>query len=189
MSLYTTTWQTVGPFFQIGFERLCHADIAGEGVEGKRIRVEGRVLDGDGIPIPDATIEIWQANVHGKYAHPEDKQDKPLEPGFRGWGRMATDDDGFFRFTTVKPGSVPGPNESVQAPHLVVVVLMRGLMRGLITRAYFPHDEHNETDAVLHLIAPERRATLMLQPSPNDPSSFAWTIRMQGDGETVFFDC
>ena len=82
MSLQATTWQTVGPFFCIGFERLFEADIAGEGVLGERVAVQGRVLDGDGIPIPDAVIEIWQANVHGKYAHPADTQDKPLEQGF-----------------------------------------------------------------------------------------------------------
>ena len=109
MSLQATTWQTVGPFFCIGFERLFKADIAGEGVLGERVAVQGRVLDGDGIPIPDAVIEIWQANVHGKYAHPADTQDKPLEQGFAGFGRIPTDETGAFRFTTIKPGSVPGP--------------------------------------------------------------------------------
>ena len=189
MSLHTTTWQTVGPFFQIGLQRLYQTDIAGEGAAGPRVFVEGRVLDRDGTPIPDALIEIWQANSHGKYAHPEDSQDKPLELGFRGFGRIPTDDDGFFRFTTIKPGPVAGLNGAIQAPHLVVGLVMRGLLRGLLTRAYFPGEAANATDPVLQLVPADRRSTLMLQPSDRDVTSLRWTIRMQGDDETVFFDC
>ena len=93
MSLRATTWQTVGPYFRIGMEHLYAHDIAGEGVRGERISVQGRVFDGAGLPIPDALLEIWQANSSGKYAHPEDSQDKPLEAGFRGFGRIPTDDE------------------------------------------------------------------------------------------------
>ncbi len=187
MSLQMTTWQTVGPFFRIGLEKLFQADIAGEGASGTRLRVQGRIVDGDGLPIPDAVIEIWQANSHGKYDHPDDMQDKPLEPGFRGFGRIPSDDEGYFRFTTVKPGSVPGADGKQQAPHLVVGVLMRGLLRGLVTRAYFPGEPLNETDTVLGLVEPERRQTLLLSQT-NEPDLVTWQIAMQGEDETVFLD-
>jgi protocatechuate 3,4-dioxygenase alpha subunit len=188
MSLQTTTWQTVGPFFRIGLEHLFEADVAGEGVQGDRLAVQGRVLDGDGIPIPDAVIEIWQANSEGKYAHPEDRQDKPLEQGFGGFGRIPTDDEGCFRFTTIKPGAVPAPDGTLQAPHLVVGILMRGLLRGLVTRAYFPNEPLNESDMILRLIAPSRRRTLILTPSPQHNNLFTWEIHMQGENETVFLE-
>lgn len=163
-------------------------DIAGEGVSGERIRVEGRVLDGDLLPIPDAVVEIWQANAFGKYAHPGDRQDLPLEPGFRGFGRIPTDDDGFFRFTTIKPGPVLDLPDQPQAPHLVVNLMMRGLLRGLVTRAYFEGDPRNASDRILMHVDPARRKTLMLSHSAIDPSQFQWTIHMQGPLETVFFD-
>ena len=108
MSLQATTWQTVGPYFRIGLERLFESDIAGVLAQGPRITIEGRVLDGDGTPIPDALLEIWQAAGNGKYAHPDDIQDKPLETGFHGFGRVPTDEKGRFHFTTIKPGPVPG---------------------------------------------------------------------------------
>jgi protocatechuate 3,4-dioxygenase alpha subunit len=115
-------------------------------------------------------------------------QDKPLEQGFGGFGRIATDDDGCFRFSSIKPGSVPGPGGSAQAPHLVVGLLMRGLLKGLVTRAYFPGDPLHATDPVLRLIEPVRRHTLILETSPSHAGRFLWTIRMQGKGETVFLD-
>ncbi len=184
-----TTWQTVGPFFSIGLERLYRADIAGPGVAGERIRIAGRLLDGDYNPIPDAVVEVWQANAHGKYAHPGDTQDKPLEQGFRGFGRIATDDLGEFRFSTVKPGSVLTQSGEPQAPHLVVSLMMRGLLRGLVTRAYFPKEGLNATDPVLQCVPPARRSTLLLSSLvENDVPTFGWTIHMQGPSETVFFD-
>jgi protocatechuate 3,4-dioxygenase alpha subunit len=188
MSLRATTWQTVGPFFSIGLEHLFTNDIAGEGVLGERVAISGRVVDGARQPIPDAVLEIWQANAHGKYAHPEDTQDKPLEQSFCGFARIPTDDDGCFHFSTVKPGSVPGPENVPQAPHLVVSLLMRGLLRGLVTRAYFPGDRLLASDPILQLVEPARRETLFLQPSIDHPDIFTWEIRMQGDRETVFFD-
>ena len=188
MSLQTTTWQTVGPFFSIGLERLFQTDVAGEGALGDRIFITGRIVDGDGAPIPDAVVEIWQANWSGKYAHPEDVQDKPLEQGFRGFGRIPTDGEGYFRFSTVKPGSVPGLGNSQQAPHLVVGVLMRGLLKGLVTRAYFPAESLNVSDSVLKLIEPARRHTLILVGSADSKSEFTWVIRMQGEEETVFLE-
>ncbi len=188
MSLQTTTWQTVGPYFRIGLERLFDQNVAGEGALGERMNVLGRVLDGEGLPVPDAVVEVWQANAVGKYAHPEDRQDKPLEPGFRGFGRISTDEQGYFRFSTIKPGSVPGPNGVAQAPHLVIGVLMRGLLKGLVTRAYFFGDPLNESDPVLQLIEPDRRATLMLSPSSQQDNLLVWDIRMQGERETVFLE-
>lgn len=188
MSLRATTWQTVGPFFSIGLEPLFSNDIAGEGVLGERVAISGRVLDGAGLLIPDAVLEIWQANSRGKYAHPEDTQDKALERSFRGFARIPTDDQGQFSFSTIKPGPVPGPDGVAQSPHLVVSLLMRGLLRGLVTRAYFPGDSALASDPILQLVDPARRQTLLLEPVPGRNDVFTWNIHMQGERETVFFD-
>ena len=110
MPLPATPSQTVGPYFRIGTEWLFSDSLAGPGVFGERVEIAGRVLDGDGQGVPDAMLEIWQANANGKYAHPEDHQGKPVEPGFHGFGRVPTGPDGGFRFTTIKPGRVPGPD-------------------------------------------------------------------------------
>jgi protocatechuate 3,4-dioxygenase, alpha subunit len=156
-------------------------------VSGERVTIGGHVLDGDGVGVPDAVIEIWQANAHGRYAHTEDLQDKPLEDGFLGYGRIPTDAGGSFRFTTIKPGSVPGPRGTEQAPHLVISVFMRGLLKRLVTRMYFPGDPRNATDPILNLAEPGRRSTLIARKS--DISAFLeWNVILQGDGETVFFD-
>jgi len=186
MSLCALTSQTVGPFFQIGLELLMNADVAGPDVPGERVTLEGQVLDGDRVPIPDAVIETWQANAQGKYAHPEDSQAKPTDAGFRGYGRVATDDNGFFRIRTIKPGRAPGPNGSEQAPHLEVSVLMRGLMKRLVTRIYFPGDAANESDPVLNLVPAARRQTLIARNC--GAGVLRWNVLMQGDDETVFFD-
>lgn len=186
MSLQATTWQTVGPYFRIGLERLFENDLAGEGVAGERIFVQGRVLDGDGLPIPDAVIELWQANSYGKYAHFEDTQDKPIEQSFVGYGRIPTDDEGFFNFTTVRPGPVPGPGGTEQAPHIEVGLMMRGLLRRLATRIYFPAESLNSSDVILGLVPVERRDTLLLKPTEK-PGHYTWEIHMQGTKETVFF--
>lgn len=151
--------------------------------------IEGRVLDGDSKPVPDALIEIWQANAHGKYAHPEDDQDKPLEAGFTGYGRIPTDDNGKFRFTTIKPGQVPGPDGKPQAPHIAVSVLARGLLRRLVTRIYFPDGPANTSDFVLNLVEPGRRDTLIAKQIAGQPGTLEWNVILQGPGETVFFDC
>ena len=185
MSLQATTSQTVGPFFKIGLNWLYRDNIAGEGVAGERVIVQGRVLDGDGIGVSDAIVEIWQANSHGKYAHPADTQDKPIEPGFLGFGRVPTDHDGAFRFTTIKPGPVPGPKGEEQAPHLVISVFMRGLLKRLTTRMYFPNDARNATDLILNLVEPARRATLIAK---YVAGALEWNVVLQGTNETVFFD-
>lgn len=189
MSLQATTSQTVGPYFSIGLTRLTKVDLAGPGVSGEPVAITGRVLDGDGHPVPDAVIEIWQANCHGKYAHPEDDQKKPLEPGFQGYGRIPVDESGRFRFTTIKPGSVPGPDGKPQAPHIAVSVFMRGLLRRLVTRIYFPDEAANSGDFVLNLVEPERRATLIAEKNAQDIGTLEWNVVLQGLNETVFFDC
>ncbi|HUI39107.1 MAG TPA: protocatechuate 3,4-dioxygenase subunit alpha [Candidatus Nitrosotalea sp.] len=188
MSLQATTSHTVGPFFTIGLTRLFQSEIAGPGVAGERIAIEGRVLDGDGSPVPDALVEIWQANSHGKYAHPEDKQEKPVEPGFRGYGRQPTDDAGKFRFTTIKPGAVPGPDGKPQAPHIAVSVFSRGLQRRLVTRIYFPDEPVNASDFALSRVDPARRGTLIAKKVAGQSGVLEWNVILQGAGETVFFD-
>jgi protocatechuate 3,4-dioxygenase alpha subunit len=187
MSLPATPWQTVGPFFSVGLARLTRDDLAPAGVPGERVTIEGRVVDGDGEPVPDALLELWQANPHGRYAHPEDTQDKPLTPPFSGFGRLATDGNGRFRFTTLKPGPVPGPNGTRQAPHLLVSVLARGLLPRLTTRIYFPDQPDNAGDFALGLIEPSRRATLVARRTAAG-GVLEWNVVLQGTGETVFFD-
>ncbi len=184
-----TTSQTVGPFFSIGLTRLNRDNLAGPGVCGEKVSIEGRVLDGDGQPVPDAMLEIWQADAHGKYAHPDDTQDKPVEAEFTGFGRIATDEEGRFRFNTIKPGAVPDPQGNLQAPHIVVSVFARGLLRRLVTRIYFPDEPANEHDFALRLVPAPRRATLVARKIGGRDDSLAWDVRLQGCEETVFFDC
>jgi len=186
MSLYATGNQTVGPYLHIGLTWLNTTNIAGKGVAGERVSVQGRLLDGDGNPVSDGLIEIWQANAQGKYAHPEDTQKKSLEKGFRGFGRIPTDAKGGFRFTTIKPGRVPGPGGKPQAPHLVVAVFMRGLLKHLATRMYFPDEPANREDPLLKLVPAERRGTLVARRKAR--GALEWNILLQGKDETVFFN-
>jgi protocatechuate 3,4-dioxygenase alpha subunit len=188
MSLQATTSQTVGPFFKIGFDWFYRDNLIGEVASGERVTIQGRVFDGDGLPVPDAIVEIWQANAHGKYDHPEDAQNKPLEPGFKGYGRVPTSAEGMFRFATIKPGPVPGPNEKEQAPHLVISVFMRGLLKRLVTRMYFPDDARNVSDQILNLVEPARRSTLIAKKTAGGPGILEWNVVLQGAEETVFFD-
>ena len=186
MSLRGSTSQTIGPYLRIGLEWMVIEDLAPQGVAGERVRIEGKVLDADGKPVNDAAVEIWQANSHGKYASPEDPQDKPVEQAFRGYGRSLTDDAGNFRFRTVKPGGVPGPDGKPQAPHLTVTIFMRGLLKQLQTRMYFPDDAANADDAVLKLVPAERRATLVAK--KRSDGVLEWNVVLQGKNETAFFD-
>ena len=186
MSLFLTSAQTVGPFAAISFEHTQIQDIAPSGVSGERVVIEGRVLDGEGKPVGDAVLETWQANAHGKYAHPEDTREKLLEPAFKGFGRVLTNRQGEFRFSTIKPGSVPGPNDVLQAPHLIVLVFMRGLLKHLMTRIYFPDEIANRDDPILALVPPQRRSTLIARSAQN--GVLEWNVVLQGDSETVFFD-
>jgi protocatechuate 3,4-dioxygenase, alpha subunit len=188
MSLLTTSSQTVGPFLKIGLEPCAVTELAPEGVSGERLTLGGRIVDGDGNPVSDAAVEIWQANAQGKYAHPEDAQDKPIDARFRGFGRCLTDAQGGYRFVTIKPGRVPGPGGALQAPHIVVTVFMRGLLKQLLTRVYFPDDPANADDPVLQLVPPERRATLVATRASGAGDALQWDVVLQGQNETVFFD-
>ncbi len=186
MSLLLTAAQTVGPFVSIGFEKASVPDVAPAGVAGERVTISGRIVDGDGLPVTDAVIETWQANSYGKYAHPDDAQEKLLEENFKGFGRVLTDAQGGFRLTTVKPGKVAGPDGKEQAPHITVVIFMRGLLKQLMTRIYFADEAANASDPVLSRVPMARRATLMAATSAD--GSLQWNVHLQGPNETVFFD-
>ena len=186
MSLRASTSQTIGPYLRIGLEWMQIEDMAPAGVAGERVSIRGRVIDADGKPVNDAAVEIWQANSQGRYAHPEDQQDKPLDKNFRGYGRSLTDDKGAFRFNTIKPGRVPGPGGRLQAPHLNVTIFMRGLLKHLQTRLYFPNEAANAEDPVLALVPAERRATLISRAGTD--GTLEWNVVLQGKNETVFFD-
>jgi len=186
MSFPLTPSQTVGPYLHIGLDWLNTTELAGPGVSGERIVITGRVLDADSVPVPDGVVEIWQANAHGKYAHPDDARALPAEAGFVGFGRCPTDAEGRFRFSTIKPGSVPGADGQPQAPHLLVNVFARGLLKQLVTRMYFPGDAH-DADSVLQLVPKERRVTLVAKPAA--AGVVEWNVLIGGGGdETVFFE-
>ena len=183
-----TPSQTVGPFYSIGLTDREMNSLIPDGTHGQRIRIEGQVIDGDGKPVPDAMIEIWQANAYGRYNHPEDKQEKPLDASFTGWGRSGTDPNGFYFFDTIKPGPVPA-SESVQAPHINVTVFARGMLVHAFTRIYFSDEPANDIDPVLNSISKERRQTLVAScREENGKTVYRFDIRLQGVGETVFFD-
>ena len=198
--LKETPSQTAGPYVHIGlapgaagfdiYRLELGQDIAGPNAKGERIRVEGVVIDGTGSPVKDVMLEVWQANADGHYAHPEDG--RPVEEGFRGWGRVITDfRTGEWGFDTVKPGATPGRAGTVQAPHLNLWLVSRGMNIGLSTRVYFGDEGTlNAGDPVLNLIEWERRrATLVATRTDRDDTAvYRFDIRLQGEGETVFFD-
>ena len=186
MSLFLTPAQTTGPFAALSFEHTQVRDVAPPGVSGERFTIRGRVLDGEGKPVDDAVLETWQANAHGKYAHPEDVREKLLEPDFKGFGRVMCDRQGAFELSSVKPGQVPGPGGAMQAPHIVVLIFMRGLLKHLVTRIYFPDGPGNAEDPVLALVPAGRRSTLIARKTGE--SELEWNVFLQGKDETVFFD-
>lgn len=185
-----TPSQTVGPFYAIGLTRTPMHDLTNASTQGQRIRIEGQVFDGDGVVIPDVMVEIWQANAYGRYNHPDDKQEKPFDPTFTGWGRSGTDEQCFYSFETIKPGPVPGPGDTVQAPHINVVVFARGMLVHAYTRIYFADEAANAQDPVLKSIRNKaRRNTLIATRSERDEKVvYRFDIRLQGNNETVFFD-
>jgi len=184
-----TPSQTVGPFFGFALPRAGHEVLVTDATIGERITIEGRVLDGDGAPLDDALIEIWQANAAGRYDHPEDQQEKSLDPAFHGFGRCPTDASGRFHFRTIRPGPIPGPGNTLQAPHVNVTVLARGMLKQLVTRIYFEGEPLNADDPILGLVTePERRETLIAKRGNGKSDTYVFDIRLQGPGETVFFD-
>jgi protocatechuate 3,4-dioxygenase, alpha subunit len=185
---HSTPSQTVGPFFSIGLDRLNRADLAG-GNTGERVAIHGRVIDGDGQPVPDAVLEIWQADADGRYQHPEDAGPRNDVNFFFGFGRTPTDEQGRFSFTTIKPGPVHSPDGKPQAPHLQISVFMRGLLKQLVTRIYFPDEPLNASDPVLQVVPESRCETLIARQSAAKENTLEWNVRLQGENETVFFDC
>ncbi len=186
-----TSSQTVGPFFAPALLRedarrnvLTRPDTVGE-----RIRIEGRVLDGDGVPVPDALIEIWQANAQGRYNHAADQGAAQLDSSFLGFGRSGTAEDGSYWFETVKPGSVLFDGERMQAPHICVTVFSRGLLNHLVTRLYFEDEPVNALDPVLQCVPNDRRATLLARREARDTVVvYRFDIVLQGADETAFFN-
>jgi protocatechuate 3,4-dioxygenase alpha subunit len=186
--LIATPGQTVGPFFALGLDRPEWSDLTRDNPQGERIVIAGRVLDGDGAPVPDAVLELWQANAAGRYDHADDRQaEKPLDPNFHGYGRAATDPQGRFRITTVKPGPVPGRGNTLQAPHISVAFFSRGLLKQLYTRIYFADEAANASDPLLASIDDEAvRRTLIAR--KGDDGAYRFDIVLQGEGETAFLD-
>jgi protocatechuate 3,4-dioxygenase alpha subunit len=181
--LGTTPSQTVGPYFAIGLPWPDGPYVVEEGTPGA-IWIEGCVYDGNGDPIPDALIETWQADPDGRFNHPGDPRGRAGD--FRGFGRAPCDDDGRYRLLTLKPGPVPGPDGTTQAPHIDVSVFARGMLNRVVTRIYFADEEQaNAADPVLQTVADDaRRATLIAQPTED---GYRHDFRLQGEDETVFF--
>ena len=186
---------TVGPYFAYGLtpkdydwsetfsNNLVTPDAAGE-----RTAISGSVLDGDGLPVPDAMVEIWQADAAGRYADRGD-DGPPSNSAFKGFGRCGTDAAGQFSFETIKPGAVPGPEGAVQAPHILVAVFARGMLRQIFTRIYFSDEAANVTDPVLSMVPADRQATLIAKREDgNGRAGYRFDIHLQGEDETVFFD-
>jgi len=175
-----TAHQTAGPYWHmIDFPEwadLLRPGSGNEGVAGERITLTGRITDGEGAPVGDALVEIWQAGPDGRY-----------DGAFQGFGRCASGPDGEYRFVTLKPGPVPGRGNTMQAPHIQIAIFARGLMQHVVTRAYFAGESANEADPVLNLIEdPARRATLVAK--PEGAGLWRLDLRLQGEGETVFLD-
>jgi protocatechuate 3,4-dioxygenase, alpha subunit len=189
MSRIPSASQTVGPYFNFALTTNPQlGTLTCAGVPGERIRLEFRVTDGGGAPAEgDCIIEIWQADPAGRYPHALDTGSGGA-PGFCGFGRLETDQNGCCAFETVKPGRAAGFDHRLQAPHINVIVFARGLLKHLHTRVYFAGEPANVEDPVLALVPEERRATLLAQPVEGAPAAWHFPIRLQGDGETVFFD-
>jgi protocatechuate 3,4-dioxygenase, alpha subunit len=201
--LKETASQTAGPYVHIGLlPRQAGFDIfannlgemmVGPKTKGERVIIEGRVIDGAGAPLKDALIEIWQANAAGRYNHPADRQAKPIDDDFRGWGRSGCDfESGRYCFRTIKPGAVVGRSgHRPMAPHVNLWIVARGINIGLSTRMYFGDEEAaNAADPVLNIIEPAlRRKTLIGQRQMRDQDVvYSFDIYLQGERETVFFD-
>jgi protocatechuate 3,4-dioxygenase alpha subunit len=191
-----TPSQTVGPFFKYGltpnrqyaWNDAFTANLVTPDASGDRIRVEGTVYDGDGAPVPDCMLEVWQADAQGRFSDLQDTRALP-NTAFRGFGRCGTDGEGRYAFDTIKPGPVPDPDGKPQAPHLLLAVFARGMLRHLYTRIYFDGEAANGSDAVLALVPADRRATLIARRQPgNGGAVYKFDLRLQGGEETVFFD-
>lgn len=195
MDTLPTPSQTVGPFFHVNLTTVenCVRCIAGPQAKSERVWLSCRVLDGAGETVPDAMIEIWQADAEGRYYSAGAVPDGAVlksedDPGWRGFGRLATDEDGSCEFETIRPGRVPGPGGVLQAPHLEVALFARGMLKQLFTRIYFAADPANREDPALQLVPEDRRETLMAFPDRVLAGKWLFDIHLQGEEETVFFD-
>jgi len=183
-----TPSKTVGPFYGLGLIDARWAPAIEAATPGERIRIEGRVLDGDGAPVIDGMLESWQADAGGIYRHPRTTAGHALaNDGFTGFRRISTTAEGRFGWETIMPGAVAQPDGSRHAPHINLGVFARGLLNRLHTRIYFPGEALNESDPVLALVPPARRPGLIARPI--GPGSYGFDIRLRGPGETVFFTC
>ena len=191
-----TPSQTVGPFFKYGltpggayqWNDAFSNDLVTPDVSGERIRIVGQVFDGAGVVIPDAMLEIWQADAQGRFADPQDTRALP-NAAFRGFGRCGVDTNGGYAFHTIRPGLVPGPGGKSQASHILLAIFARGMTQQAVTRIYFEDQEAaNAADPILALVPAERRATLIARREPGEGAIFRFDIHLQGDLETVFFD-
>lgn len=185
-----TPSQTVGPYFAMRI--AADGDNVLPAPEGaERVVISGRVLDGEGRHVEDALVETWQANAEGRYRHPDDQRDLALSKGFTGFARARTGfETGEYRIETVKPGPVPDPEGEPQAPHIAMIVQARGILNPLFTRIYFSDEpDANQHDLLLKRVPPDRRETLMAEPvEGSDPKEYRFDVKLQGEGETVFFD-
>jgi protocatechuate 3,4-dioxygenase beta subunit len=183
-----TAWQTLGPFFDRKLIRHGH-DLTRAGPErpeGRVIEIAGRVRQEGGAPAAGCLLEIWQANAAGRYAHPADRSERPLDPNFKGFGRTLTDPDGAYCFVTVKPGAVPFEGNRWQAPHVLFSIFAAGLLRRLVTRLYFPDELANESDPILATVGdPAARASLIAK--VDGAGGYRFDIVLRGEGETAFF--
>jgi protocatechuate 3,4-dioxygenase alpha subunit len=177
-----TPSQTVGPFFANALPWPEGPFVVPEGTESA-FWLRGRIVDGDGEPVPDALVESWQADPSGRFNHPDDPRGG--DPGFRGFGRCPSDVDGQWAILTVRPGRVPDPTGRLQAPHIDLSIFARGLLDRVVTRVYLPDEAAaNAEDPLLSTVDRTRRATLVAVP---DDDGFRFDVRLRGDGETVFF--
>ena len=183
-SRVATSSQTVGPFFHFGLaDNDALGCMAAPDAPGDHIELRVQVLDGEGAPVPDALIELYQADADGRYA----QADADTPGRFTGFGRLPTGPDGRCAFTTIKPGAVRSAAGN-QAAHVNVCLLSRGLLRQIYTRIYFDGDPDLASDPLLALVPHDRRDTLLARPAPGEAGVWSFVIRLQGDGETVFFD-
>lgn len=186
-----TPSQTVGPFFHYGlFTRENLNILVNDDTRGKRILIKGQVVDGAGTPVPDAMLEIWQADSNGYYRHSADPNAALADPNFGYFGRADTVNNGIYTFKTVKPGVVPFDTDHKQAPHINVRVFSRGMLIHAYTRLYFADEaEANQNDPILNLVPETRRHTLIAPPQETgDLTTYCFNIVLQGENETVFFN-
>jgi protocatechuate 3,4-dioxygenase alpha subunit len=178
--LLITPSQTIGPFFKEGLA-WPHGDrLFPDATPGRRVRLHGRLTDHQDRPVADALLEFWQPDANGCFG-------VSREGASAGFGRVQTGDDGAYAITTIMPGQVAAPSGTPQAPHILVLVFARGLLRQLVTRVYFEGESANATDAVLALCG-ARATTLIARREGTDADAYLWDISLQGARETVFFD-